>query len=380
MLFKNIIGHAELKQNLIRQIQQDRMAHARLFSGSEGDAKLALALAFITYLMCTNRGEDDACGECAACTKNAKLIHPDVHLSFPVIPKKSGDKPVSDDYVQEFRNAVLSNVHMNVNDWLNFISAENKQGNITAEECRSIIHKLSMKPFESDKRVLLMWLPEYLGGVGNSLLKIIEEPADKTYFILITEQPEHILPTILSRVQQLRIQPYSEGELTQWLMENEGLDESAARSVSFMADGDVAQAKRLILQSAEDFNPTVHFQIWMRHCFNYKLAEITDWSDKTATMGRENIKAFLTYSLRLIRECLAYITIPDYVIRQPDAESEFVRNFSRVLQITNIETLYAKINKAISEIERNANARITLYNLSLQIGIMASSARAEKKN
>jgi len=186
MLFSEISGNEKLIAKLKLEVQTGRIPHARMISGHEGDAKLRIALAYVQYLMCENRTDNDSCGVCKACVKNVKLIHPDVHFSFPVVPKKPNDKPTSNDYLTEWRKAVLSDQHLNLVDWLNTINAENKQGNITAEECKSILSKLGLKPFESDKRLLLMWLPEYLGGVGNSLLKIMEEPPDKTYFVLVT--------------------------------------------------------------------------------------------------------------------------------------------------------------------------------------------------
>jgi DNA polymerase III subunit delta' len=207
MQFVEVSGNKNLTSKLKVEVQSGRIPHARLFSGGEGDGKLRLALAYVQYLMCEQRTPQDSCGTCKACVKNAKLIHPDVHFSFPTIPKKSTDKPVSNDYLSQWRESVLKDQHLNVLEWLNFIGAENKQGNITAEECKSIISKLSLKPFESDSRVLLMWLPEYLGPIGNSLLKIMEEPPSKTYFVLVTEKIDHILPTILSRVQ-IRIKKF----------------------------------------------------------------------------------------------------------------------------------------------------------------------------
>ncbi len=338
-----------------------------MISGHEGDAKLRIALAYVQYLMCENRTEDDSCGVCKACVKNVKLIHPDVHFSFPVVPKKSGDKPTSNDYLTEWRKAVLADQHLNSVDWLNKINAENKQGNITAEECKSILGKLGLKPFESDKRILLMWLPEYLGAVGNSLLKIMEEPPDKTYFVLVTGKMENILPTILSRVQLNRVFAYSSSEIKAELIKLD-VDENMADNLSFMSVGNLNSAIKLIDHSHEAFDPTEHFKQWMRYCFKYQIPDIIKWTDVTAALGRENIKAFLSYSLSLVRECLATRMSPDYEIKLGEKEAEFIRNFSRALQFTNIETLYIEINRTIGEIERNANPKITLLNLSIELG------------
>jgi len=367
MLFSEISGNEKLIAKLKLEVQTGRIPHARMISGHEGDAKLRIALAYVQYLMCENRTDNDSCGVCKACVKNVKLIHPDVHFSFPVVPKKPNDKPTSNDYLTEWRKAVLSDQHLNLVDWLNTINAENKQGNITAEECKSILSKLGLKPFESDKRLLLMWLPEYLGGVGNSLLKIMEEPPDKTYFVLVTGKMENILPTILSRVQLNRVFQYSSSEIKAELMKLD-IEEKMADNLSFMSVGNLNSAIKLIDHSHEAFDPTEHFQQWMRFCFKYQIPEIFKWTDSTAALGRENIKAFLSYALSLVRECLATRMSPDYEIKLGEKEAEFVRNFSRALQFTNIETLYVEINRTIGEIERNANPKITLLNLSIELG------------
>lgn len=344
-----------------------RMPHARLLVGHEGDAKWSIAMWWVTLLLCENRSGLQACGACKACAKNTKLIHPDVHFSFPVVPRKPNDKPTSADYMNEFRQAILADQHLSYNDWLNRIKAENKQGNITKEECNAIIRKLGMKPFESEYKILVMWLPEFLGNVGNALLKILEEPPHNTYFLLLTERQDHILSTILSRVQTCHVYPYTDLEVKQQLEARE-VPADTAESVAFMANGNMNAAEKLLKEVDTGFNPTDHFQQWMRICFKNNFVEMSKWSEETAGLGRENIKAFLSYGLMLVRECFAFKTQPEYNIRYTQKEQEFIRNFSQAIQIANIETLYVEINNTIAEIERNANGKITLLNLSMKLG------------
>src|SRR6187402_1320778 len=229
MSFKNVIGQEGIRQTLVELVQLNRLSHALLFLGNEGSGVLPLALAFAQYTLCEKvNGKEavpagaslfgaeessavapamlgDACGVCPSCVKASQLIHPDIHFSYPVIPRKSGDKPVSTDYISEWREFIKQYPYGNAYDWLQFIGAENKQGNITAHECNDIIHKLSLKSFESGYKILVMWMPEYLGNEGNKLLKLIEEPPANTLFILVAENESLILQTILSRTQLVKV-------------------------------------------------------------------------------------------------------------------------------------------------------------------------------
>lgn len=363
MQFGDITGKQSVKAALIKRIKSGQLPHAQLFSGPAGSGKLALALATVQYMMCKNPTDEDSCGQCPACAKNRKLIHPDVHFSFPVVPKKSGAKPISDEYIELWREAVTSQPNMSYFDWMTRIGAENKQGNITKEECRSIIQKLALKPFESEEKVLIMWLPEYLGKEGNSLLKLIEEPPAKTFFILITENPDNILPTILSRTQMTRIPAYSLDEIRSFVLQTN--PDADADAIAFLAGGDINAAAKLLESTDNDL--TEVFQNWMRLCFRKDVPGLMKWSDETGAKGRENIKNFLQYGMSIVREAMAHKMIPDYTIRLGKNEQQFVANFSGVLQFTNIEVLYEGLNDGISQIERNANPKLTLFQLSLKL-------------
>ncbi len=363
MKFQDIQGKNTLKNQLVQQLTSGTIPHAQLFSGAEGSGHLSVAFAWTQYLMCQQPNGTDSCGTCGSCVKVAKLIHPDVHFSFPVVSKKSGSKPTSNDYMEEWRNAVIANPHMSYTDWMDHIGAENKQGNITKEECRSIIQKLSLKAYENGPKVLLIWLPEYLGKEGNSLLKLIEEPPAETYFIFITENIDNILPTILSRTQEVRIPSYTNEEVSTFITKT--YPDADLDTVVFLADGDLNTAIHLANHQEEGLGEVM--QRWMRLCFRRDVPGLMKWSDELGGKGRENIKHFMEYALKLVREVLAAKTIPEYKPRLNESESEFVMNFSRVIHFANIEVVYDGLNKAHYQIERNANPKLTLFQLSLQI-------------
>ncbi|MFT4521830.1 MAG: DNA polymerase-3 subunit delta' [Bacteroidia bacterium] len=364
MNFNQIVGNNELKDALRRRVNDSKIPHAQLFLGPQGSGSLKLALAFIAYLLCENKTEQDSCGSCKACVKNAKLIHPDVHFSFPVISAKAPSKSLSSNHIETFRTQVLTHPDMIYSDWMTAIQAENKQGNISRDEVRAIISGLSLKPFEAKSKILLMWLPEYLGKEGNALLKLLEEPPANTYFILVAENLDHLLPTIISRVQITKVKALSIGEVEEALS-NLDMEPVHRRNVAFLSQGNLNEAYKLMDNTDHTF--TDSFRDWMRMSFQSKQLDIMKWSDEAGSKGRENIKAFLSFCLALLRECLAYKTIDDYQIRLGEHDEEFIKNFSKAVKIVNIETLYTEINKTIGEIERNANPKITFLNLSNQI-------------
>src|SRR5450432_3964513 len=220
MSFKNVIGQAAVKQRLVELVKGNRLSHALLFLGNEGSGALPLALAFAQYVVCEDRSTD-ACCSCPSCIKAQRLIHPDIHYSYPVIPKKPGDKPVSTDYGAE---------------WREFIGAENKQGNITAQECADILRKLSLKSFESGYKILILWMPEYLGNEGNKLLKLIEEPPADTLFILVAENESLILPTIVSRTQLVKIPALETKDVEEALIDRNETAPGTARQVASVSE------------------------------------------------------------------------------------------------------------------------------------------------
>src|SRR5687767_4640114 len=269
MQFEKIIGQQEIKKHLVEMVQHNRLSHALLFLGKEGSGALPLALALAQYVVCekvntqqqgyaalneesTNspltidHSPSDSCGTCPACLKAVQLIHPDIHFSYPVVTKKSGTPPVSIDYITEWREFIKSYPYFNVYDWLQFIGAENKQGNITAHECNDIIRKLNLKSFESEYKILIMWMPEYLGNEGNKLLKLIEEPPPNTLFVLVAENESLVLQTILSRCQLVKIPALETKEIEEALIRRHKTESGIARQVAGVSEGNYRDAMQLV--------------------------------------------------------------------------------------------------------------------------------------
>lgn len=361
MQFKDIIGQQAIKQKLIKGVQEGRIPHAQLFLGPEGSGNLALALAYTQYIACQNKKFDDSCGVCPNCIKYFKIIHPDLHFTFPTI----GAKEISDNFMQEWRTSFLANPYLEAFDWLMALGAENKQGNITVDECRNIIKKLSLKSFEGDFKVLIMWMPEYLGKEGNSLLKLIEEPPQKTLFLLVASNEEQILSTIKSRTQLVKIPALHQQEVQQALTEKYEAEIEPARTAAFLSKGNLNLAIKLLSETENDFFES--FRNWMLMCYKKDMVSVLPWVEETSTIGREMLKHFLVYGLHILRECIIVQNADENLQRLTDRERDFVGKFSGFLNIQSVERIANAFNDAIYHTERNANAKITLINLSLLI-------------
>ncbi len=366
MKFIDISGFEKEKNFLINAENKNHVAHAQLFFGSEGSPNLSLALAFISFLNCNNKINNDSCGECPSCKKIDKMIHPDVHFIFPVAPTTKINKNViSDLFIKEWRNFILDDPYQNVNDWFNFYGFENKSPNISKDESRNLIKKLTLKPFESENKIVLIWLPEYLHlYTSNALLKILEDPPPKTFFFLITNDYNRLLKTILSRVQMFKIRNFSDEELKKEILKKEDIAENELSKLILTSDGNLNQAKKIINSSNEDF--LSFFKIWMRNCYSNDYAKIQldlEWFNNQTKINK---KAFLIYSLNLIRESFV-IKINSSLSRIIDEESEFIKNFSQSLNEEKTEKIILELNDSIRFLERNANPKIIFLDLSIEI-------------
>jgi DNA polymerase-3 subunit delta' len=363
MRFADIPGHSEFKQKLITDFNQHRVPHAMMFLGNEGAAGLALALAFSQYIHCTDKQENDSCGTCSACAKTSKWVHPDLHFSFPTVAS-GASKPTSNDFLEPWREALTDNPYMSYVDWIRRIAQENKQGNITVAECHSIIKKLGLQSFESEYKIMVMWLPEYLGQAGNVLLKLIEEPPEKTLFFLVSNDYNKIIGTIRSRTQLFKIPPYSASEIEEFLV-SKSIEKNKANQIAYVAEGDINKALHMIHGDEGDYTP--EFRVWMQMCAGRKVPDLMKWADQQGANGRTANVNFLQQALQILRECMASKTIPDYRIKLSEIHHDFIKNFAQYLEYEHIEYVYEEINKSIYHIQRNANAKITLFNLSLKI-------------
>ncbi|MGH2643175.1 MAG: ATP-binding protein, partial [Chitinophagaceae bacterium] len=291
MLFSDVIGHQATKDFLLQTVKQNRLSHALLFQAPEGAGGLPMALAFAQYIVCTNKRDNDSCGECGACKRASQFIHPDIHFSYPVIPRNSGDKPLSIDYIKEWREFIAQQPYGNSFDWLQFINAENKQGNIPASECRDILRKFNLKSYESEYKILILWYPEFLSREGNILLKMIEEPPPKTLFIFVAENTELVLPTILSRTQLVKMNPLTTKELSDALTVRASADKSNANRIAGLSEGNYREALHLMQHDTSDFLEVL--RKWLNAIILNKPLLLQSWIDEMAKTGREQQKQFL---------------------------------------------------------------------------------------
>jgi len=361
MLFDEVIGQTGVKQLLRQMVTNDRTPHALLLLGTPGSGNLALALAFAQYVLCENRTTDESCGTCRHCSKLQKLIHPDVHFSFPTV----GTNAVSDQFMTQWRTALLDNPYLDVNQWLQRIGAENKQGNITKDECATIVRKLSLKTFESEYKVLLMWLPEYLGREGNRLLKMIEEPPEQTIFVLIAEQPDQILPTILSRCQMVKVNPLPDGEVVTGLQAKKSVSLEQAQAAAYLANGNFNEALQML--EYEESDHTNLFLDWLRRCYKGNGVELVRWVEKFAEAGRENQKLFLRYGLHFLREFMVLKLTDGGAVRLREKERATAQNLLPLIEIEQLEKMADLFNNAAYYVERNANPKVLFLDASIQM-------------
>lgn len=369
MPFNKVVGQQPTIQFLRQLVDQSRLPHALLLLGPRGCGKLALAIATAQFLLCENRTERDACGQCRACIKSQKLVHPDLHFAFPVV----GTNVISDTFLPQWRTALLQNPYIDINDWLQLIGAENKQGNISKSECHAIIKKLSLKTYESRFKVMIIWLPEYLGKEGNRLLKIIEEPPPDTHFILVAEKTDLILNTILSRCQLLKVPLLNDDEIVSGLQQAGINDAERAHAIAYLADGDFCEALKLKDQEQDD-NAKLFLE-WMRIAYKGNGIDMVEWTNEFAKLGRELQKIFFHYGLHFIREYLILKTGSEMRIRLQEKELETARNMQAIIGFEQLESIMQLFSDCIFHIERNANPKIAMLDASIQL-----NAILKKKN
>ena len=365
MQFSQIIGHANLKSHLLDVVKSEKIPHAQLFIGPEGNGALAMVIAFAQLINCEKPTETDSCGICGACQKAKKMIHPDIHFTFPVIGKKEGKPPLSDDWIAEFRKSVLENPYLNEYDWLQKIKAENKQGNITSLEAKNILRKLSFKNYEGKYRVSIIWKPEALKKEGNILLKLIEEPPANTIIILVAENQEDILPTILSRTQITKINRIEDKDISAALINQYQVEAEKAQRIAFLADGNFREALLLVENEDDPFDQDL--KDWLTFTLNNNASELVSFMEKKAGKGREHIKQFLEYYLHFLRECMILKFSNQLNAKFTHSEKQLAERMSRFLNEEKLYLLVPLIEKCHYAIERNCNPKITLLNLSIQM-------------
>ncbi len=367
MFFRDVIGQQEIKQKLIISVKESRVSHTQLFLGPEGSGNLALAFAYAQYVNCENRQSDDSCGKCSSCVKSQKMIHPDIHYSFPAFKLKPGSEnpALSSDFLPSWREAMLENPYRNASGWLDFINAENRQGNISAAECRAIIHNLNLKTFESDYKILILWRAEYLLKEGNILLKLLEEPPAKTLLLLVAENRDQLLSTILSRTQILSIPRLAGEEILEVLTTKHGLSHEASAKIVRRADGNYNEAIRL-LTHVEDDNQEL-FSRWMRLLYAPNAAELMQWVEEISKIGRESQKSFFRYALEFLHECIMLQQIGEQQSRLYEDEKRLGTWMAQKMTAYDWQSMADLFDKSHYHIERNAHPKILFLNLSLRL-------------
>ena len=379
MLFSEIIGQEEIKKRFIHTVAEQRIPHAQLLRGAEGVGKLQLAIAYAQYICCENPSKTDSCGVCPSCVKYKKLAHPDLHFVFPVIKPTGKQSVICDDFIAEFRKIVLEKRYFGVNEWYAEISGDAKQGLIYSNESEEIIRKLSLKTYESEYKIMIIWLPEKMHDTcSNKLLKILEEPPEKTVFLMVSNEPDQLISTILSRTQHVHVPRLSESEITSALIRNDEIEiESGdAEYAAHIANGSYLNAMSVLSESDENKQNFDRFVMIMRLAWQVgnkkdhaSLKTLRKWSDDMAAagIGRERQKNFLIYAQRMTRE--------NFIrnMQQPDlnylttTESDFSHKFSPFINERNVEDLMAEFALAERQIEQNVNAKMIFFDLVLKV-------------
>lgn len=397
MQFSTIPDHTEVKEKLTDLVNNNRLSHALLFLGKEGSGALPMAIAFAQYILCErNQGSGkeappslfieeaastplawtDSCGVCTTCIKANQLIHPDLHFSYPAIKRDSRhDKVLSTDYAAAWREYIVENPFGNVGDWLDFLKSNtklkienpaNKQGNITVHECEDILRKFSLKAFENKYKILIMWMPEYLGPMGNKLLKLIEEPPPDTLFIFVAEDESSILPTILSRTQLIKIPLFEHIKICESLVKMENVDEVKAAQIATLSEGNMREALQLLKHSEEDWHDLL--KSWLNVSYKNSVITLIPLLDELNKLGREKQKQFLKYFIHITRQAILLDYVQDAESSQiPTKEIELALNINKFCGLEAKEAVIDEMEKSIYHIERNAHAKMLFHALTIKL-------------
>jgi DNA polymerase III subunit delta' len=390
MQFSDIIGQQEVKKQLAELYQNNRLSHALLFLGKEGNGALPLAIAFAQYIVCEkingkntsiNAGPSlfgetepttsnqqpasDSCGVCSACLKAQQLVHPDIHFSFPTVTKKAGEKPIATDFITDWREFIKQNPYGNSFDWIEMIKEkENSQGKITARECDDIIRKLSLKSFESEYKILILWMPEEMEKEGNKLLKIIEEPPPNTLFILITENEVQVLPTIVSRCQLITIPALSAQEIEEALINRNKTEPEIARQVAGVSEGNYREALQIVQHAEEDWQSLL--RDWLNAILKTGPVAQTKWVEEISRLGREKQKQFLRYFNHLLEQAI-HFRIRGENQNIGEKERDFAERLNKIAGIEQQQAIIEELDRASYYIERNAHGKMLFHALTIRL-------------
>lgn len=366
MQFSKVVGHQKTKALLAKEAKNNRISHAQLFLGQEGSGKLPLAIAFSQFLLCDNPTKTDSCGKCPSCTKVEHNVHPDLHFVYPVV--KSKGIVASDDRRQEWNSLLEKTPYFNLNVWQDLTNEMGKNAQIGVDESKHILKKLSIKSYSGKYKIMIIWLPEKMNGAAaNKLLKVLEEPPEKTLFFLVCDSIEYILPTIISRTQIIKVPHLPNEDVMTYIKKTYGTTEENARSIANLADGNIVEAINMV-QGDEAHH--IYFDIFvklMRAAYAIDALKLMDVAEELAALGRENQKNFLKYGLHIFRECLLSNYTGNELTNLRDEEQAFLKKFAKFINNQNITELTNEFNDSFYHIERNANPKILFTDLVIRL-------------
>lgn len=368
MKFSEIPGLAETKRTLIDSVKSNHIAHAQLFVGAEGALNLPLALAYATYIHCQNRQENDSCGTCSACSKSLKYIHPDTHFVFPLsnVKNDKDDERFKAEILKSWRTFLSEQPFSDLDDWTTSYGGEDKLALISREESREIVKALSLKPFESQFKIMIIWQPEFMHpSAANGILKILEEPAAHTYFILVTNAADRLLPTIISRTQIITVPLLADKEIENYLVEKKSLERKRASAITQLAEGNLNLSFKLTENEEDDSAP--FFIDWMRACFKKNFSSLVSSSEAFHALDKLRQRNIMHYGINMMRESLLKSAGADELHRVQGEELKFIQDFSKVMNVYKIEKSYSLMNNATYHLERNGSAKMIFLDLSLQL-------------
>ncbi len=378
MKFADLAGQKEIINRILENIKNGRVSHAQMFISSEGSGALPLALAYAQYINCTDKQffshdsakiKTDSCGECPSCNKSRKMIHPDIHFVVPVNESKKVSKGITRDFLPLWRKFIIENsAYINLNQWYNYIEIE-KQGIISAEECNEIINTLTYKAYESEYKVMIIWMIEKLYySAAPKLLKILEEPSDKTLFLLISENPQQVLETIMSRAQLIKIPRLHVSDITDYLSSKHGIEYQKSVRLSDRYNRNLSDILGNLRNELDAEHKFKQFSEWMRICFKQNMQQIISMSKDFKNLGRENQKLFFNYSLSQIRNAWVNKYSEKLKEMHEPTQIEFYNKFGKYLNSENVFLLHNELENGILGVERHANQRILFTDITLKIG------------
>ena len=375
MQFSEILGHEHIKNHLTKNANLGRISHAQLFIGPEGCGTLPVALAYAQYILCNNLNNENKGGNDSCNLKFKNFSHPDLHFVYPTVTTEDvKTKPKSIDFIQDWRNFLIENPYGSLFDWYSMLGVANKQGEIRVDDAQEILKSLALKSYEGGYKIMIVWMVDKMNlAASNKLLKLLEEPPEKTLFILISESEEDIIQTIRSRCQVLHFNALPENVLSDALINKLNIDVKTAKKIAHQAQGNYSKALHLLQEDSEELPFEKWFILWVRAAFRAKgnasaIQDLISWSDQIAGLGRETQKKFLLFCIEMFRQALLlnYET-PSLVYLDVDVDGFKLEKFAPFVNNNNIVEIFKEISDALYHVERNGNAKIILTDLSIKL-------------